>query len=43
MMSVTVEGCWSEVEERLTDNGGVFVVKMGMEARERSSAGGYVY
>jgi hypothetical protein len=36
MVSVTVEGCWSEVEERLADNGGVFVVKMGMEAKERS-------
>uniref|UniRef100_B9H3E6 Uncharacterized protein n=1 Tax=Populus trichocarpa TaxID=3694 RepID=B9H3E6_POPTR len=29
-------GCWSELEERLADNGGVFVVKMGMEAKERS-------
>ena len=34
MVSVTVEGCWSELEE--ADNGGVFVVKMGMEAKERS-------
>jgi hypothetical protein len=43
MVSVTVEGCWSELEERLADNGRVFVVKMGLCGKDGNGGKGKVW